>query len=1157
MDDIKDVNKSSLHSKIIADSVTDVGGCEDTVKVYQTEGTPLAFSLAPSLSDLRQSLMFGACNEGNFDEQLELDDEIEKNKPVQTEQILVPLTNNSKLKSPSLNKKPIKPPVKTNLSPQTQVKSAESKQIFKKPLPPTKSVSTTTTKQQVSPRGKTSTDVASTKPTIESSPATKKLSPNPTKSVGYGKKPVPSVRTSKLSTPATTSATSKTSPTVVGMKTKSNIPEIQSSSIGKPKTDTKLKSPPINNANKTCKNTANSSPKITESDLKNSEDQETNHSVTVDDNNNEKPQPQVTKVADSEMTTQAVVGTPDTEHSVYQNVVPRGLMKKRAPSPVPDVTKQDVEAVKSEEKDSVENVKKEEPQVKPIVPEESSANLEEDDNLFSEEDEELSDDELLKECIKLAQPSNPSSTNTGTSGKTSRFIPANSMEKSTSRQFIKNPTFTSFHQSNSNSGTPRLISSQFNSNSSSHMATPVRRFAVEDTPVKYSNFQSPLSSLSIESSDDEGLLAAAISAGMASRTGQQQQQQRMANSKTYNLASHENSSKNVSGSGGQTKTVVNNHEDDDEHTYTIYRKSSDKNVASTRSHDSISHGGVDHQRSYSVDKASSKLNPSGELGLGPSKVAHQSNDDLLASQTQNKLYLSNPPSNNDRSSMMNKSSNSGGGHDSITSDISEIDSDHVPVQQQVNDQLVANAASSYAKRMQNMTNDCNESTSGNGSSSTTSRQRNHSSSRAPSTSTSSNRTYDMKYSSKTLPLKRNFGTDDEGHPRSTSNTRTYVATNEAGASSTRHQHFAGDHGNSKTLPIRHNRNRSQLMYSSDSDEDTDISEVLPFDELRLSPALNSPSGGGQHRKQIMYSQPIVDSDVVAGNSGYSDGRRTMPIGRFPVHNSHSAGNEHKMPFHPSNGQFINEEHVFGQAMSCQMPFARENVSGQVSNVADGGRRSKKSGSGHKVSPTKHLKYPGDFEDKDFMFTPQQKSIVKQANNAKYFNNKSLAPSNIDQNNSTSVWKTSSKYFDLHQNYSQHPQQSMEQISSNHVESLSSPVLRTDRHHHHSVSQQNSTGSDPLSSPSMSSTKSKEYKSSLFSNVKSMLSSSKSSHHLNNASSSGKKSKISSLFKRSRSTHDKLDSISVGSEKQQQQQPTPPPPQQTNHDHLSRSINSRR
>lgn len=30
------------------------GGCEDSVKIYQTEGTPLAFSLAPSLSDLRE-----------------------------------------------------------------------------------------------------------------------------------------------------------------------------------------------------------------------------------------------------------------------------------------------------------------------------------------------------------------------------------------------------------------------------------------------------------------------------------------------------------------------------------------------------------------------------------------------------------------------------------------------------------------------------------------------------------------------------------------------------------------------------------------------------------------------------------------------------------------------------------------------------------------------------------------------------------------------------------------------------------------------------------------------------------------------------------------------------------------------------------------------
>lgn len=34
-------------------SKPETGGCEDTVKVYQTEGTPLAFSLAPSLSDLR------------------------------------------------------------------------------------------------------------------------------------------------------------------------------------------------------------------------------------------------------------------------------------------------------------------------------------------------------------------------------------------------------------------------------------------------------------------------------------------------------------------------------------------------------------------------------------------------------------------------------------------------------------------------------------------------------------------------------------------------------------------------------------------------------------------------------------------------------------------------------------------------------------------------------------------------------------------------------------------------------------------------------------------------------------------------------------------------------------------------------------------------
>lgn len=375
------------------------------------------------------------------------------------------------------------------------------------------------------------------------------------------------------------------------------------------------------------------------------------------------------------------------------------------------------------------------------------------------------------------------------------------------------------------------------------------------------------------------------------------------------------------------------------------------------------------------------------------------------------LENAKPPSIIDHSSLMSQSTAS------ITSEISDIAFDQIPIRKSSTD-LVATVASNCAKEI----NDLVQSLDTNTTESLSKEQLTKSSEDLHSIQL--DKTFALEPNSKTLPRKC------ESSDRET-NTRTY--------------------NKSERRTITNGQ-----CYESDL-SDTDISEVLPLDESSKPEVKAKPNIAN-----ILYNKPI---DFESNSRSTKANNKIYPVGG-------------------SRQRLLEENFVQRKANT----LSRKDESTGAFAFTTGNVLSQSLRRNQRFNSRK-----ADFEDKDLMLTAHHKNIVT-ANHALFFQNKSN-------------FKTASKYFDRH------------------------PMMYSELNHAIDSSEEFLERKSTTQSPAAS----RKSKSSILTNMKSKLTASLSSHTLGSAnnspcsstskSSSRKievKSKIASLWKRSKSTHDKLD-----------------------------------
>lgn len=421
-----------------------------------------------------------------------------------------------------------------------------------------------------------------------------------------------------------------------------------------------------------------------------------------------------------------------------------------------------------------------------------------------------------------------------------------------------------------------------------------------------------------------------------------------------------------------------------------------------------------------------------------------------------------PPSIIDHSSLMSQSTAS------ITSEISDIAFDQIPIRKSSSD-IVAAVASSCAKEINDLVQGCMNDNNTDTTSKSSSRNVSSSLSRGQHLTVSSediksnpvDKTFAVEQTSRTLPRK------NESSGRST-NTRTYNKSDR------------------KTVIT------NGQMYESDL-SDTDISEVLPLDEVNIALS-NEDLTCNKSIPKILYNKPI-DFPTQESSS------RTSSLSSKTVTN--------KVFCSANNSKMITNGKAIGDVNEChdndhRTKHKKSHKNNDIANEYTDKQlffpiASNPIGQVTSQSLRRNHKYfnkKADFEDKDLLLTAQHKSIVT-ANHALFFQNKSN-------------FKTASKYFDRHHIVAD---------ELNNLDVNDAPP--------------NSYKSSNTNQSPAPNRKNKE-KTSLLNNVKSKLTASLSSHNLgfasNSITSSSKnssrkievKSKIASLWKRSKSTHDKLD-----------------------------------
>lgn len=528
------------------------------------------------------------------------------------------------------------------------------------------------------------------------------------------------------------------------------------------------------------------------------------------------------------------------------------------------------------------------------------------------------------------------------------------------------------------------------------------------------------------------------------------------------------------------------------------------------------------------------------------QLGHELHGDRQANSFENSpahslLENQKPPSIMERSFLMSQSSAS------ISSEISDIALDQVPLRRlnSSSTEMIAEVASNCAKELSNLADLClSHPSSPSSHSASLSSSASNNRGRAVTKSTEdllieqrADRTFDIELSEPT-PNSRTQGRSSTGTGTTTvtvvrpsTNTRTYNKTDRT------------KNTTDQTLQV------GQRAPEDEGDSDTDISEVLPLDEVRPTGRESVASQRQSPTKRVptampSYSNPM-DSPKV--NQKPPPAPRYQPKAKLytpssfeltddedddalPVGYSHSLNirgrNSRKLSATQDDTASVQLEFGSGSRFGAYRKDSSSEV-GTTSNLYHNfayhslGRR----GNGPNRRATQ-----GDFDDKELLFTAQHRNTV-QANHAQFFQNKSNPTTNI---------KTASKYFDrhaaalssmahedVHQQTRQHQGESP-QTAMHPSTYVPLPTSTSKR----SASNDARKGKGKGSGKEKSST-----------SIFSKLSSSFSSHNIGaqstnspgNASpqpgavnSSSKtsfnkiNSKISSFWKRSKSTHDKLD-----------------------------------
>lgn len=544
------------------------------------------------------------------------------------------------------------------------------------------------------------------------------------------------------------------------------------------------------------------------------------------------------------------------------------------------------------------------------------------------------------------------------------------------------------------------------------------------------------------------------------------------------------------------------------------------------------------------------------------ELAHNSAASLLENQK--------PPSIMEHSSFMSQSTAS------ITSEISDIALDQVPIRQASTDLVVAEVASNYAKEISNLaeqalcftspgtlqTMSLDETPLSLSPLSSPTADNSNSKRLAEIKPTNPNdlhhqfeqqqfrsdRTFDMEPS----PTPRT-ATQNSSHRTSTTNTGTTTVTVERTSSNTRTY-------NKKDRTKSTNNTTEQTLKSSGSntgkgvnaanadDSDTDISENLPLDDVQTK-ELNFYVSSPTTTKSFPSQQQFLPNNPI--DSSKARNKKPPPAPRYK---SRSAKHQHVPAsfeltddddssddddrLHFGYSRSLNSKRVtrslrknsktsepvgFPRFESFSSAMRPEN---QQTDPYSNHHQMAFSSLGRRSYSSSRTKKEKDFGDKDLFFTAKHKNTVAE-NHAQFFQSKSNTP----QSGVTSA----SKYFDRHaavlgsmenENHFQ-----IENQAPNAIESAIPTLIPTSK-------RSNSSDIRKPKENNKSSNKEKKKESSIFSKISSSFSSHNiGSHSVNSGQSTPTtpttptstktsfnkiNSKFALLFKRSKSSHDKLD-----------------------------------
>lgn len=569
-------------------------------------------------------------------------------------------------------------------------------------------------------------------------------------------------------------------------------------------------------------------------------------------------------------------------------------------------------------------------------------------------------------------------------------------------------------------------------------------------------------------------------------------------------------------------------------------------------------------RANSARTKKSTAGSSGQLGYELSQTYGQQPHSLEDHSANSFLENQKPPSIiMEHSSFMSQSTGS------ITSEISDIAFDQVPIRKSSSD-LVAEMASNTAKEIANLADQlC---LNGNSSASVDGNCSAHSSLSASSSTGNSRRMAVQAGSKNDMYIEarsdRTFELEPSPTPRTllrnassstnTTNTGTTTVTVGRASSSNTRTYNKTDKTRNTNTTERTLKAKSEEVADADLDDsDTDISENLPLDEVQTRELSHTSPTKHCSPRQLpsipMYGNPmdspkankkpppapryvprqnlapatfeLTDDD----DDSSDDGRRPFPMGySHSLNNRRVSRSPRKSSKHTPEVALV--QHEFGHPRFGSFSSNIHSLDMEQTHPYSNHHQMAFSSLGRRGYSSSKVKKEKDFEDKDLLFTAKHKNTVV-ANHAQFFQSKLNTTQNI---------KSASKYFDRHAaalSSMAHEDQFVVENQShpNFIEAQVVPLPTSKR------SNYNDFSSKPKENTSKNVSKEKEKGPSLLSKLSSSFSSHNIGSHSSNSgsltptgaspstpSSSTKtslnkiNSKIASFWKRSKSTHDKLD-----------------------------------